>query len=58
MFDDFVIDMFIDDEIEDEEELKEGETEYNDYSAEQPELFNSTSMKVREALDRIRNQVL
>lgn len=58
MFDDFVIDMFIDDEIEDEEELKAGETEYNDYSAEQPELFNSTSMKVREALDRIRNQVL
>ena len=58
MFDDFVIDMFIDDEIEDEEELKAGETEYNDYSAEQPEDFNSTSMKVREALDRIRNQVL
>ena len=58
LFDDFVIDMFIDDEIEDEEELYAGETEYNDYSAEQPELFNSTAMKVREAMDRIRNQVL
>ena len=58
LFDDFVIDMFIDDEIEDEEELKAGETEYNDYSAEQPEDFNSTAMKVREAMDRVRNQVL
>ena len=59
LFDDFIVDVFAaDDEIEDEEELKAGETEYNDYSAEQPELFNSTSMKVREAMDRIRNQVL
>ncbi|MCR5436144.1 MAG: hypothetical protein K6E97_03660 [Treponema sp.] len=52
IFDDFVIDMFINDEIEDEEELKEGETEYNDYSAEQPELFNSVEFAVREALNR------
>ena len=59
LFDDFIVDVFAaDDEEELEEELYAGETEYNDYSAEQPELFNSTSMKVREALDRIRNQVL
>lgn len=59
LFDDFIVDVFdADDEEELEHELYEGETEYNDYSAEQPELFNSTAMKVREALDRIRNQVL
>ena len=59
LFDDFIIDVFAaDDEEELEEELYAGETEYNDYSAEQPELFNSTAMKVREAMDRIRNQVL
>ena len=59
LFDDFIVDVFAaDDEEEIEDELYEGETEYNDYSAEQPELFNSTSMKVREALDRIKNQVL
>ncbi len=58
-FDDFIVDVFeADDEEEIEDELYEGETEYNDYSAEQPELFNSTAMKVREALDRINNQVL
>ena len=59
LFDDFIVDVFAaDNEDEIEDELYEGETEYNDYSAEQPELFNSTSMKVREAMDRIRNQVL
>ena len=59
LFDDFIVDVFAaDDEEEIEDELYEGETEYNDYSAEQPELFNSTAMKVREALDRINNQVL
>ena len=59
LFDDFIVDVFAaDDEEEIEDELYEGETEYNDYSAEQPELFNSTSMKVREALDRIKNQVM
>ena len=59
LFDDFIVDVFAaDDEEENEDELYEGETEYNNYSAEQPELFNSTSMKVCEALDRIKNQVL
>lgn len=59
LFDDFIVDVFeANDEEEIEDELYEGETEYNDYSAEQPELFNSTSMKVCEALDRIKNQVL
>ena len=59
LFDDFIMDVFeADDEEEIEDAIKADETEYNDYSAEQPELFNSTSMKVREALDRIRNQVL
>lgn len=59
LFDDFIVDVFeADDEDELEQELYEGETEYNDYSAEQPELFNSTAIKVREALDRINNQVL
>lgn len=59
LFDDFIVDVFAaDNEDEIEDELYEDETEYNDYSAEQPELFNSTSMKVREAMDRIRNQVL
>lgn len=59
LFDDFIVDVFeADDEEEIEDELYEGETEYNDYSAVQPELFNSTEMKVREALDRIKNQVL
>ena len=48
-----------DDELEDEidEQKEEDEenftgTDYNDYSAEQPELFNSTEFKVREALNR------
>ena len=59
LFDDFIVDVFeANDEEEIEDELYEGKTEYNDYSAEQPELFNSTAMKVREALDRINNQVL
>lgn len=59
LFDDFIMDVFeADDEEEIEDAIKADETEYNDYSAEQPELFNSTVMKVREALDRINNQVL
>lgn len=54
LFDDFIVDVFeADDEEEIEDELYEGETEYNDYSAVQPELFNSTAMKVREAFDRM-----
>ena len=59
LFDDFIMDVFEADEDEEiEDAIKADETEYNDYSAEQPELFNSTAMKVREALDRIKNQVL
>lgn len=59
LFDDFIMDVFeADKEEEIEDAIKADETEYNDYSAEQPELFNSTAMKVREALDRIKNQVL
>ena len=58
LFDDFVIDNFIEEDIDDIEKDKEEESLWNDYSAEQPELFNSTAMKVREALDRIRNQVM
>ena len=56
LFDDFIVDMFVEEDEEEPEE--ENESLFNDYSAEQPELFNSTSMKVREALDRIKNQVL
>lgn len=53
LFDDlFEIDIIAADELEDEEELKENETEYNDYTAEQPELFNSPEFAVREALNR------
>ena len=59
LFDDLIMDVFAaDDEEEIEEELEEGETEYNDYSAEQPELFNSTEMKVREAYDRVCNCIM
>lgn len=36
----------------DEEDLEEDEPLFNDYSAEQPELFNSTEMKVQEAFNR------
>ena len=41
----------IDEQKEEDEENFTG-TDYNDYSAEQPELFNSTEFKVREALNR------
>ena len=45
LFDDFVMDMFIDeDEEEIEDAIKTDESLFNDYSAEQPELFNSTEM--------------
>lgn len=50
IFSDFLIESFIDEEEEDEEE----ESLWNDYSAEQPELFNSTELMVREALNRRR----
>ena len=56
LFDDYIMDVFeADEEEEIEDAIKADETEYNDYSAEQSELFNSTAMKVREALDRISN---
>ena len=52
LFDDFVMDMFIDEDEEEIEEDKENESLFNDYSAEQPDLFNSTEMKVEEAFNR------
>lgn len=52
LFDDFVMDMFIDEDEEENEEDKENESLFNDYSAEQPELFNSTEMMVSEAFNR------
>ena len=53
LFDDFIIDVFEADEDEEiEDAIKADETEYNDYSAEQPELFNSVEFAVREALNR------
>ena len=52
----FVKDFFFLNEYEhdllDEEDLEEDESLFNDYSAEQPELFNSTEMKVQEAFNR------
>lgn len=58
LFDGFLGLELLEEDINDEEKDKEEESLWNDYSAEQPELFNSTAMKVREALDRINNQVL
>lgn len=52
LFDDFVMDMFIDEDKEEIKEEKEEESLFNDYSAEQPDLFNSTEMKVQEAFNR------
>ena len=52
LFDDFVMDMFIDEDEEIEDAIKTDESLFNDYSAEQPELFNSTKMKVQEAFNR------
>ena len=52
LFDDFVMDMFIDEDEEIEDAIKTDESLFNDYSAEQPELFNSTEMKVQEAFNR------
>ena len=52
LFDDFVIDNFLEEDIDDMEEEKEKESLWNDYSAEQPDLFNSTEMKVQEAFNR------
>ena len=52
LFDDFVIDNFIEEDIDDMEEEKEEESLWNDYSAEQPELFNSVELQVCEAMNR------
>ena len=43
-----------DHDLLEEEDIEEDESFFNDYSAEQPELFNSTEYKVREALNRCR----
>ncbi|MBO7518687.1 MAG: hypothetical protein J6T31_06205, partial [Methanobrevibacter sp.] len=52
-FDDqFLLDMAVEDEIQKVEEEQEEESLFDDYSAEQPELFNSTAMKVQEAFNR------
>lgn len=48
----FLMDMFVEDEIKKFEEEQEEESLFDDYSAEQPGLFNSTAMKVREAMNR------
>ena len=39
-------------ELKIEDAIKTDESLFNDYSAEQPELFNSTEFKVREAMNR------
>lgn len=52
LFDDFIIDNFIEEDIDDIEEEKEEESLWNDYSAEQPELFNSVELQVTEAMNR------
>ena len=52
LFDDFIIDNFIDEEINDEEEEIEERSLWNDYSAEEPDDFNSTELQVREAMNR------
>ena len=51
----FIEDDELEDEIDEQEEEDEedfSENEYNDYSAEQPELFNSTGLMVEEAFNR------
>ena len=59
LFDDFIVDVFeADNEEEIEDAIKADETEYNDYSAEQPELFNSVEFAVREALNRRHNCIM
>lgn len=52
LFDDFVIDNFIEEDIDDIEEEKEEESLWNDYSAEKPEDFNSVKLQVQEAMNR------
>ena len=52
LFDGFLGLGLIEEDIDDMEEDEEDESLWNDYSAEQPELFNSTEFKVREAMNR------
>ena len=52
LFDGFLGFELLEEDIDDIEEDKEEESLFNDYSAEQPDLFNSTEFKVREAFNR------
>ena len=52
LFDGFLGLGLIEEDIDDMEEDEEDESLWNDYSAEQPDLFNSTEFKVREAMNR------
>ena len=52
LFDSFLVDNILTMDIDDLEEDEENESLFNDYSAEQPDLFNSTEMKVQEAFNR------
>ena len=52
LFDGFLVAELLEEDVDDVEEDKEEESLWNDYSAEQPELFNSVEFKVREALNR------
>lgn len=48
----FLLDNILEEDIDDMAKEKEEESLFNDYTAEQPGLFNSTAMKVREAMNR------
>ena len=48
----FVTEMLFDEDVQRIEEDEEERSLFDDYSAEQPGLFNSTAMKVREAFNR------
>lgn len=52
LFDGFLGLELLEEDIDDIEEEKEEESLWNDYSAEQPELFNSIELQVREAMNR------
>ena len=52
LFDGFLGLELLEEDIDDIEEDEEEESLFNDYSAEQPDLFNSTEFKVREAFNR------
>ena len=52
LFDGFLGLELLEEDIDDIEEEKEEESLWNDYSAEQPELFNSVELQVTEAMNR------